>query len=448
MEHSRHSLSGSNAGGSAVTGIGPTTDVLPEAPAPASAGRSSPRLDLPTLPAGRAYRYHVMVKPTGALCNLDCPYCFYLHKTELLGHERNARIPDDVLEAHIRQYIEANTGEEVVFSWQGGEPTIMGLAFFERVVALQARYARPGQRIENDLQTNGILLDEAWVAFLAKHGFHVGLSIDGPRHLHDRYRFTKGGAPTFDKVMRAAGMLRDAGVSFAALCVVNRDVAREPEAVWNLLSRDVGTWRIQFTPCVETKGFKASAPALELARTQQSPVARGVEVTEWTVDPDDYGRFLCTVWDLWMAEGFGRIHVNLFESAVAQAMGLPAHNCTSAPICGKALALEHDGHLYSCDHFVYPEYQLGNIRDQHEGNLAFSAKQAAFGTAKYDTLPRECRECPVLKLCWGECPKNRLLRTADGEPGLNYLCSGLKAFYTKVLADLPEIRARISNRSG
>lgn len=411
---------------------------------------SLPRCQLPPLPPGRAYRFHTMVKPAGARCNLDCPYCFYLHKTELLGHEAHARMDEALLEQHVRQYIEANTGDAVVFSWQGGEPTILGLPFFETVVALQRRHARPSQRIENDLQTNGLLLDESWVTFLKREGFHVGLSIDGPRELHDRYRPTKGGTPSFDKVMRAARLLREADVPFAALCVVNRDVARAPRAVYRFLADEVGTWRIQFTPCVEPRGFRQQAPGrmpAELLPPLGSERARPGHplsiVTDWSVDPDDYGQFLCEVWDEWLAHDFGRVHVNLFETAVAQSLGLPAQMCTSGPICGKALALEHDGSLFSCDHFVYPEYRLGNIREQHQGDLAFSAQQVTFGLAKSERLPAYCRACAQLKLCWGECPKNRLLRTPEGDPGLNYLCSGLQRFYAQVQADMPALRQRL-----
>lgn len=221
-----------------------------------------PQLSLPSLPAGRAYRFHAMVKPAGALCNLDCPYCFYLHKTDLLGHGQNARLDEELLEQHIRQYIEANTGDEVVFSWQGGEPTVMGLGFFEKVVEFQRRHARPGQRIENDLQTNGLLLDRDWMAFLKANNFMVGLSIDGPADLHDRYRFTKAGKPTHARVIQVAAGLREYDIPFAALCVVNRDVARRPLEVYRFLVDQVGTWRIQFTPCVESREFDASAPAL------------------------------------------------------------------------------------------------------------------------------------------------------------------------------------------
>jgi len=410
----------------------------------------SPQCQLPPLPAGRQYRFHTMVKPAGALCNLDCPYCFYLHKTELLGHTPNARIDDTLLEQHIRQYIEAQTGDEVVFSWQGGEPTVMGLPFFEKVVALQARHRKPGQRIENDLQTNGTLLDAEWARFLKQHGFVVGLSLDGPRELHDKYRPTKGGTPTYDKVLRAAALLAEAEVPFALLCVVNREVALAPLEVWRALRSVAGSYRIQFTPCVETAQFHEQAPA-RLPTTQQ-PVLGSERsrpghplsiVTPWSVDARDYGAFLCAIWREWLAHDFGRVHVNVFESAVAQSLGLPAQMCTSGPICGKAMALEHDGNLYSCDHFVYPEYKLGNIREVHQGDLAFSKQQTQFGLAKRDTLPAYCKGCAQLPLCWGECPKNRLLRTPEGEAGLNYLCEGLKRFYAQVQQDMPEIRRRL-----
>ena len=410
----------------------------------------APSCSLPPLPPGRLYRYHVMVKPAGALCNLDCPYCFYLHKTDLLAHERNARIDDRLLETHIRQYIEAQTGDEVIFSWQGGEPTVMGLGFFRRVVELQARHRKPGQRIENDLQTNGLLLDDEWVAFLKTHGFVVGLSVDGTRELHDRYRPTKGGEPSFDRTLAAAARLAAAEVPFSLLCVVNRDVARAPLEVYRSLRAIAGSFRIQFTPCVETRDFKLRAPGL--ARSADMPLLGTPRsrpghplaiVTEWSVDARDYGEFLCTLWREWLTQDFGRLHINVFETAVAQALDLPAQMCTSAPVCGKAMALEHDGELYSCDHFVYPEFRLGNIRDVHQGDLAFSQQQTRFGLAKHDSLPGCCKRCPQLKLCWGECPKNRLLRSAEGEPGLNYLCEGLKRFYAQVQRDMPDIRQRL-----
>ncbi|MFG6083152.1 anaerobic sulfatase maturase [Paracoccus litorisediminis] len=407
-----------------------------------------PALDRAGLLQGRTYRFHAMVKPSGAECNIDCTYCFYLHKSGLLHHRPQSRMGDDLLENHIRQYIEAQTGEQVVFSWQGGEPTLMGLAFFEKVVVLQAKYAKPGQRIENDLQTNGLLLDARWIGFLKAHGFHVGLSIDGPRQLHDRFRVTKNGKPTFDLVMNAARMLREAGIPFAALCVVNRENALHPREVYRFLADELGTWRIQFTPAVEQRQFETDAPArVQDQPLEDDPRARPGHpdsiVTDWSVDPVDYGRFLSEVWDEWIATDIGRVHVNLFETAVAQAAGQPAQMCTQSEFCGKAVAVEHDGEVYSCDHFVYPEYRIGNIADAHLGNLAFSPAQQDFGHAKSATLPRKCRDCAYLRLCWGECPKNRLLRSDTGEAGLNYLCAGLFAFYDHIGPDVVRILQRL-----
>lgn len=416
---------------------------------------NAPQLDRARLLEGGRYRFHAMVKPAGSECNIDCHYCFYLHKAELLDQGKRPRMDDATLEQHVRQYIEAQDGEEVVFSWQGGEPTLMGLDFYRRVVALQRAYRKPGQRIENDLQTNGLLLDAEWIAFLKEHGFHVGLSIDGPRAIHDTYRRARNDKPTFDYVMRAAGLLRDAGIPFAALCVVNRMNAKHPREVYRFLVDEVGTWRVQFTPAVEPVGFKQGAPALlpaASAPTQHERRARpGVPdaiVTEWSVDPVDYGAFLSAVWDEWMGTDIGRVHVNLFETAVAQAAGMPAQMCTQGEFCGKALAVEHDGQVFACDHFVYPEYRSGSIHDVHLGNLAFSPAQQKFGMDKRDTLPRQCRECDYLRLCYGECPKNRLIRTDDGQPGLNYLCSGLYAFYEHIGPDVVRILQRIGHAGG
>jgi len=409
---------------------------------------SQPELKLPALPAGRHYRFHAMVKPSGAECNIDCDYCFYLHKADLLAQPTKARMPDSVLEQHIRQYIEAQTGEEVIFSWQGGEPTLMGLPFFRRVVELQNRFAKPGQAIRNDLQTNGIALDEEWFEFLKANDFYVGLSIDGPREIHDSFRKTKSGKPTFDYVFAAARKLVEKQIPFAALCVVNRVNARHPREVYRFLADELGTWRIQFNPAVEPADFRAQSPRSHATSPlQDTPRARPGHplsiVTDWSVDPDDYGRFLSAVWDEWLAHDFGRIHVNLFETAIAQAAGLPAQTCTQAEFCGKGVAVEHNGDVYSCDHFVYPDYRLGNLMEVHLGDLAFSTRQERFGLAKQKTLPRQCRECDYLRLCWGECPKNRIIRSRDGEPGLNYLCSGLYRFYKHIDGDVVEILRKL-----
>ena len=399
---------------------------------------------------GQRHRFHAMVKPVGSLCNLDCTYCYYLHKDELLQQPKAPRMSDALLEAHIRQYIAAQDGDEVVFSWQGGEPTLLGLDFFRRVVALQQQYAKPGQRIENDLQTNGTLLTEEWAVFLKQHGWLVGLSCDGPKHLHDLYRVSKGGKPTHNKVMAAARLLTAHCVPFNALCVVNRHNAKHPREVYRFLIQELGVWRVQFIPCIEPKDFRTVAPqtwdpaAMPIVGTPQAkPGAADSVVTDWSVDPEDWGRFLAAVWDDWFRRDYGRIHVDMFETAVAQSLGLPSQRCVTAEFCGKGVAIEHDGAVYSCDHYVYPEYRLGNISDNHWAELAYSPVQQRFGFAKRDTLPQQCRQCQHLSLCWGECPKNRFVRTPDGEPGLNYLCTGLHRFFTHIQRDMPTILQRV-----
>lgn len=397
-----------------------------------------PPLSLPR--NDKAYRFHVMVKPTGAQCNLDCAYCFYLHKEDLLQQSRTPRMSDALLEAHIQQYIAAQTGEEVIFSWQGGEPTLMGLDFFRRVVALQARYQKPGQRIGNDLQTNGILLDDEWCQFLKANHFLVGLSIDGPAGLHDKYRYSKGGKPTHERVMQSVALLHHHQVPFSALCVVNRHNAKEPLAVYRFLRDQVRPRQIQFNACVETTGFHSDGPGY-WGGSFQPPA-----VTDWSVEPVDWGNFLCQVWDEWFRRDFGKVFVDQFENVISQMFGFGPQKCTSGKICGKALAIEHDGDVYSCDHYVYPEYRLGNIRDIHEGHLAFSDQQIRFALAKSESLPAYCRQCLHLDLCWGECPKNRFLGTPDGEAGLNYLCSGLKKFYGKASSSRQELARRLQLR--
>lgn len=417
----------------------------------AATGRPS-RLSytLPPQPAGLRHRFHAMIKPAGARCNLGCRYCFYLHKAELLGHAKDSRMSDEVLEEHIRQYIQGQTGDQVVFSWQGGEPTLMGLSFFQKVVDFQDRYRQPRQRIANDLQTNGTLLNAEWATFLKKHGFLVGMSIDGPKSLHDRYRLTKDGQPTFGRVVEAARLLRKHGVPFNALCVVNRGNARRPMDVYRFLAHELGTRRVQFTPCVEASEFRNTAPQhwdpgrIPVVNAPQArPGTPGSIVSEWSVDPDDWGAFLCAVWDEWFRRDYGKTHVNLFETAVAQSLGMPAQTCTQGEFCGKGLAVEHNGDVFSCDHYVYPEFRLGNLLDRHEAEMAYSERQKAFGFAKRDALPGYCRRCEHLNLCHGECPKNRLVRTPEGEPGLNYLCSGWKRFYSHIRKDMPEILRRV-----
>jgi uncharacterized protein len=417
-------------------------------------GRGEPTVSLQPLPPGMKHRFHAMVKPVGSQCNLDCKYCYYLHKEELLHQSRTPRMSDEIVEQHVRQYIEAQTGDEVVFSWQGGEPTILGLEFFRKVVESQARHKKTGQRIENDLQTNGTLLDAEWAGFLKQHRFLVGLSCDGPARLHDLYRVNKGGQPTHDKVVAAARLLRQYAVPFNALCVVNRENAKYPLDVYRFLTRELGARRVQFISCVEPKVFRDVAPnrwdpaLLPVVGTPQAkPGSPDSVVTDWSVDPDDWGAFLCKVWDDWHARDVGKVHVDLFETAVAQSMGLPSQRCITAEFCGKALAVEHNGDVFSCDHYVYPEYRIGNIRDTHWGDMAYAEPQRKFGFAKRNTLPQYCRDCAHLNLCWGECPKNRLVRTPSGETGLNYLCPGLKRFYAHIQRDMPQILRRVLRKT-
>ena len=381
-------------------------------------------------------RFHVMAKPAGSACNLDCTYCFYLSKQSLADGPGGGHMHDDVLERFVRDYIESVTGDEVVFSWQGGEPTLMGLDFFRKAVALQRKYARPGQRIENDLQTNGTLLDEEWGAFLKEHRFLVGLSIDGPREIHDHFRITKQGKPTFDAVYGAAQMLRRAGVPFNTLTCVHRFNASRPLDVYRFLRRELGSTYLQFIPIVEARDFETAAPqswdpqALPMLGAPESrPDHPQSVVTPWSVDPDEYGYFLAKVWDEWLARDVGKVLVNFCETLVVQRMGMPAQVCVFAEHCGKGVALEHDGSAYACDHYVYPAYRRGNVLQKSLGDMVFSPDQVRFGYAKSEQLPAYCRKCDYLQDCWGECPKNRLLRTPEGEAGLNYLCPGLKRFF-------------------
>ncbi len=389
--------------------------------------------------------YHTIIKPSGAQCNLDCTYCFYLSKEGLLSQPKAPRMSDEVLEAHIRQYIESQSGPEVVFTWQGGEPTLMGLDFFARVVELQARYKKPGQRIENDLQTNGVLLDERWAEFLKANTFLVGLSIDGPEDLHDLYRKAKGGRPTFHQVMAAAERLRRWGIPFNALCVVNNANGKEPLRTYRFLRDEVRPRVIQFIPAVVPAQDRGDTmPMLGEVRTRPSAAHSVVE--PWSVDGDDWGTFLAAIWDEWFAQDYGTTFVDQFENVISMMLRKGSQMCVTSPKCGRGLAIEFNGDLYSCDHFVSPEHHLGNILETEEGVLARSEAQVAFGNAKLDTLPAHCRSCRFLELCWGECPKNRIVAAPDGEAGLNYLCGGLKTFYGAATAAYPQLVQRL-NRS-
>ena len=368
-----------------------------------------------------------MAKPIGPLCNLDCTYCFYLEKERLYPGTRNWEMPRNVLESYIRQYIESQRQEVVTFAWQGGEPTLLGIPWFEDVLALQQRYSQ-GKRIENVLQTNGATLDAAWADFFATNNFLVGISIDGPQDLHDAYRVDKGQQSSFDHVMRGIQHLKAADVRFNTLTVVNRKNSYRPLEVYEFL-KQIGSGFMQFIPVVERKAAESSAAGLVLLSPNHKLEAR---VTDWSVEPETFGDFLCTIFDVWVRNDVGKYFVQLFDVTLELWLGMPPSLCVFSETCGNAMVLEHQGDLYSCDHYVYPENRLGNIIDDPLAWLAGMEKQRTFGNAKRDSLPAYCRSCDVRFACNGECPKHRFMTTPDGEPGLNYLCASYKRFFHHV----------------
>ena len=387
----------------------------------------------PTITQPPAY-FHVLAKPSGAVCNLDCTYCFFLSK-EALYPESDFRMADDLLEIYVRQLVESQP-QSVTIAWQGGEPTLMGLDFFRRSVKLVEKYRKPGQRVEHTIQTNGTRLDDAWCEFFKQHGFLVGLSVDGPRELHDRYRVDKGGKGTFDQVMRGWELLRKHGVDRNILCTVHAGNAGHPLAVYRFFRDTLGAEFMQFIPIVE----RVDADMVPLANLGWGARAGGARplyrqagnrVTERSVKAEQLGRFLIDIFDEWVRHDVGKVYVQLFDVTLGAHVGQYSL-CVFAPTCGDAVALEHTGDLYSCDHFVEPDYLLGNIREATMAEMVGSARQRRFGMDKRDTLPKYCRECEVRFACNGGCPKDRFIATPDGEPGLNYLCAGYKMFFEHV----------------
>ena len=403
--------------------------------------------------------FHVMTKPIGPICNLDCRYCFYLEKEEMyVGEGRRPRpswqMTEEVLETYIRQYIQQQEVADINFAWQGGEPTLLGVDFFRKVVAIQQKHAK-GRNIHNALQTNATLLDDAWGEFLSEHRFLVGVSIDGPADLHDTYRVDKHGQATFERVMRGLDALKRHRVEFNTMTVVNRANSQHPRRVYQFL-KEIGATFLQFIPLVER-----DAPGLIQLRLAPPPRLGEADaaVTDWSVRADDWGTFLTTIFDDWIRQDVGRIFVQHFDVALGIWLGAGSTLCVFSETCGKAVAMEHNGDLYSCDHFVYPEYRLGNVMEQSLKQMVASDAQTKFGRDKADTLPRYCRECEVRFACQGECPKHRFLRAPDGEWGLNYLCAGYYHFfnhidpYMKAMAGLlqanrapAEIMAEIARR--
>ncbi len=413
------------------------------------------RQTLPAKPTRLTRSFHVIVKPLGSRCNLDCTYCYYVHKSELLPDTATGCICDDLLEEFIRQYIVGQDADTVAFSWHGGEPTLLGLDFFQKVIDLQRKYASE-KHIRNDLQTNGSLLDDPWCEFFKQHDFLVGLSIDGPKHLHDCFRVSRGGESSFDQACRAAHLLQKHDVLFNTLTVVNSVTARHPAEVYRFLTEDLGSRRLQWLPCVEPKDFRTVAPgqwdadAMPMMGTAATrPGHPDSVVTDWSVDSEDWGEFLCQTFDLWRQNSLGTVFVNWFESLVGQWMQQPAQVCALAEVCGRSLALEKDGSLYPCDHFVYPEYRLGNLHDNGRqlADVVYSPEQRKFGCQKRDRLSDYCKQCSYQAVCNGGCPRERFIKSPDGQPGLNYLCSGMKRFLTHADPHLRQIVAAV-NRAG
>lgn len=371
--------------------------------------------------------FHVMAKPIGPICNLNCTYCFYLEKQKLYPRRQNFAMSPVVLESFIRQKIEAHQTDIVSFSWQGGEPTLLGLDFFRQVVNFQQKYAN-GKYITNGFQTNGILLNDAWGKFFKEHNFLVGISIDGPEELSDRFRKNKGGKPTFRNIMRGISYLQDHAVDFNTLSVVNKDNSYYPLEVYHFL-KEIGSLFMQFIPVVERMAEKVTIGGFSLV----SPDFHGrAHVTQWSVKPEQYGNFLCEIFNEWVQQDVGSYFIQIFDVALSAWCGLEPGLCVFRKTCGDAMVLEHNGDLYSCDHYVYPQYKIGNILDQPLTSLINSEQQKNFGRAKIETLPRYCQECDVKFICNGECPKHRFDKTLDGEEGLNYLCAGYKNFFQHI----------------
>jgi uncharacterized protein len=374
----------------------------------------------PPLPA-----FSVLAKPIGPICNLDCSYCFYLEKEQLYPGNDDFRMSDDVLETFIRQKIEGHQVPQVSFAWQGGEPTLLGLDFFKRVVQLQKRYAN-GKVIQNGFQTNGVLLDDEWCHFLKSNNFLVGLSIDGPEQIHNHHRLFKGGQPSFEKVVDGIEMLKKHSVEFNTLTVIQRHNSQYPLEVYQYL-KEVGSGFMQFIPIVERIYQPQPAAGHQLASPHDNLDAT---VTSWSVEALQFGNFLCAIFDEWVLNDVGKYFVQMFDEALAAWAGIGSSVCIFRPECGSALAIEHNGDLYSCDHFVYPENHLGNIMDDPLISMINSPQQLQFGRDKLTALPRYCLDCEVRFACHGECPKNRFIKTPAGDDGLNYLCTGYKKLFT------------------
>ena len=382
---------------------------------------------------------HLMAKPVGPLCNLDCSYCFYLEKESFFPAREKFRMSDDVLSAYVQNYIAAQPGSEVDFTWQGGEPMLMGLDFFKKAVSLQRHFSN-GKTIRNTMQTNATLIDDAWAEFLFREKFLVGLSLDGPREIHDIHRYDKQGRSSFEETVRGMQILQEHAVPFNVLVTVSHEVSQQPLEVYRFL-KEQGVTHIQFNPVVERVpapreqviGLHFSRPPeLSASGKKIQLAAKEPELTQHSVASHAYGDFLISIYKEWVRHDVGQIHIMNFEWALAAWCQLPATVCLFAPRCGKAAIVEHDGSVYSCDHFMYPEYKLGNLQQADVMSMMNSDAQLKFGAVKEESLPGVCLKCPFRFACHGECPKNRFMTSSDGEPGLNYLCKSYFNFFNYI----------------
>jgi len=387
---------------------------------------------------------HVVAKPIGPLCNLNCEYCFYLEKQALFSTDEKYRMPDNVLRAFVTNYITSQPTPVVEFVWQGGEPTLLGVDFFKRVVELQKPFEKR-KTITNSLQTNGTLLDDKWCRFLKKHNFMVGISLDGPKEIHDRYRRNRKGHGSFDQVMRGLKLLQKHQVEYNILACVARETARRPLEVYHFFKKE-GAAFIQFSPVVERlpdsssmqAGLRLAGPAALTKAEEQT------EVTPWSVLPEEYGDFLINVYEEWVRHDVGSVFVMNFEWALNAWIGNLAPVCVHAKTCGRSVVIEHNGDVFACDHCVYPQYKLGNIMTDTLPDMVAKSLRSGFGVAKEAALPRRCCDCEVLAACQGGCPKHRFSKTDYDEPGLHYLCTGYKKFllhirrYLRVMTQLLE----------
>ena len=368
---------------------------------------------------------YVMLKPAGAHCNLACKYCYYLEKNNLYDKSHRHIMSDEMLEQFTREYIEAQTMPQVLFTWHGGEPLMRSIDFYKKALTLQKKYAR-GRRIDNVIQTNGTMLTDEWCEFFAQNNWLVGISIDGPQEYHDHYRLTTTGNPSWQKVMHGIELLKKHHVEWNAMAVVNAYNANHPLEFYHFF-KDNGCQYLQFTPIVERLTQHQDGRTLaSLADDKEIPLA------DFSVTPEQWGNFLCAIFEEWVHNDVGKMFVEIFDCTLANWMGVLPGICAYSKNCGHAGVMEHNGDVYSCDHFVFPEYKLGNIRDHTLIEMLYGDKQHAFSRLKHTSLPRQCKECDMEFACHGECPKNRFEKDKYGEPGLNYLCKGYYQYYSHV----------------